>query len=346
VRVRLVLALFVVAAGCGPATGRVPGRGNIAADLASSPAADLAFPVGDGGSQQGCPPPPVPAGSEVEIAPAFAPYYKAYLLGAVPGVPDPLGGTVVKAGDPSTLLVAGGSESDTGAIYAIGVQRDACNHIIGFVGSATKVADTPYVDANLVYGPQQLLVYTGWPQFNLAQLPAGASMPARNTDLRTLGMSSTGDQGPGGHGFVPSSLPAATGQLRLVTWPAGHWYHVTTSLDAGLFDVTALSTMVTLPNNPGGFAYVPAGSPGFAKQSIILAEWSQTDRTQDRVAVYDADDNGDPVATTRREFMTKFPRPWGAYFEPVTGDYLFLTWGDGNDRVYLVQGFVPPPPIF
>jgi len=345
VRARLVPVLVVVFAGCGPTTGRAPNR-NGAADMASPPAGDLAVSVGDGGSQQGCPPPPMPAGSEVQIAPAFAPYYTAYLLGAVPGVPDPLGGTVVKAGDPSTLLVAGGSESDTGGIYAIGVQRDACNHIIGFVGTATKVADTPYVDANLVYGPQQLLVYTGWPQFNLAQLPAGAMTPARNTDLRTLGMSSMDDQGPGGHGFVPASVPAATGQLRLVTWPAGHWYHVTATLNGGLFDVTALATPVTLPNNPGGFAYVPAGSPGFGKQSIILAEWNQTDRTQDRVAVYDADDNGDPVPSTRQEFMTKFPRPWGAYFEPLTGDYLFLTWGDGNDRVYIVQGFVPPPPIF
>ena len=344
-RARLVPVLVVVFAGCGPTTGRAPNR-NGAADMASPPAPDFAVSVGDGGSQQGCPPPPMPAGSEVQIAPAFAPYYTAYLLGAVPGVPDPLGGTVVKAGDPSTLLVAGGSESDTGGIYAIGVQRDACNHIIGFVGTATKVADTPYVDANLVYGPQQLLVYTGWPQFNLAQLPAGAMTPARNTDLRTLGMSSMDDQGPGGHGFVPASVPAATGQLRLVTWPAGHWYHVTATLNGGLFDVTALATPVTLPNNPGGFAYVPAGSPGFGKQSIILAEWNQTDRTQDRVAVYDADDNGDPVPSTRQEFMTKFPRPWGAYFEPVTGDYLFLTWGDGNDRVYIVQGFVPPPPIF
>jgi hypothetical protein len=170
-------------------------------------------------------------------------------------------------------------------------------------------------------------------------------MPASNTDLRTLGMSSTDDMGPGGLGFVPPSLATASGQLRLVTWPAGHWYDVTATLSGGLYDLTALSTTVTLPNNPGGFAYVPAGSPGFTQQSIIVAEWSQSDRTQDRVAVYDADDNGDPVATSRQEFMSKFPRPWGAYFEPLTGDYLFLTWGDGDDRVYIVQGFVPPPPI-
>jgi hypothetical protein len=49
---------------------------------------------------------------------------------------------------------------------------------------------------------------------------------------------------------------------------------------------------------------------------------------------------------TRREFFSKFPRPWGAYFEPVTGDYMFLSWGTNADRVYIVQGFVPPPPIF
>jgi len=49
--------------------------------------------------------------------------------------------------------------------------------------------------------------------------------------------------------------------------------------------------------------------------------------------------------STRREFMSSFPRPWGAYFEPVTGDYLFLSWGLGTDRVYVVQGFVPPPPV-
>jgi hypothetical protein len=149
VRARLVLALAVVS-GCGPTTGRAPNRGGGNPDLASSSAADFGVAVGDGSASQGCPPPPMPAGSEVELAPAFAPYYSAYVLGAVPGVPDPLGGTVVKAGDPSTLLVAGGSESDTGAIYAIGVQRGACSHIIGFVGSATKIADTPYVDANLV----------------------------------------------------------------------------------------------------------------------------------------------------------------------------------------------------
>jgi hypothetical protein len=96
--------------------------------------------------------------------------------------------------------------------------------------------------------------------------------------------------------------------------------------------VTGVTPTVTLPNNPGGFAYVPAGSPGFAAQSIIVAEWRQSGQADDRVAVYEADAQGDPIIATRREFMSAFPRPWGAYFEPVTGDYLFLSWGLGTDR--------------
>lgn len=78
---------------------------------------------------------------------------------------------------------------------------------------------------------------------------------------------------------------------------------------------------------------VPAGSPGFANQSLIVAEWRAADPTLDRVAVYDVDPMGDPMVATRREFFHKFLRPWGAYFEPITGDYLFLSWGRCRPRL-------------
>ncbi len=290
-----------------------------------------------------CASPPTPAGPEVELAAEFAGLYSVYVLGPVPGVPSPLGGIVLKAGDPDTLLVAGASERPDGAIYEIRVSRDACGHIVGFAGTATRAISAPYVDANLVYGPDDLLVYTEWPQFQLGQLSRGAITPTRETDLRTLGIAPAPDQGPGGIGFVPSGL-ASAGTLRLVTWPEGHWYQVGATLSGGLYTIDSLTETARLANNPGGFAYVPAGSPGFAAQSLIVAEWRQSDRTLDRVAVYETDAAGDPVTATRREFFSRFPRPWGAYFEPVTGDYLFLTWGDGDDRVYVVQGFAPPPP--
>lgn len=158
-------------------------------------------------------------------------------------------------------------------------------------------------------------------------------------------MSSSDDQGPGGLGLVPPSLPSAR-QLRLVTWPAGRWFHVDSSIEEGLASIEGLAQTVTLPNEPGGFAYVPAGSPGFERQSVIVAEWRRPDPSADRVAVYEVDEAGDPRVDTRREFFAKFPRPWGAYFEPVTGDYLFLSWGTGEDHVFIVQGFEPPEEIF
>ncbi len=97
----------------------------------------------------------------------------------------------------------------------------------------------------------------------------------------------------------------------------------------------------TLQGGPGGFAYVPPGSPVFANHSVIMAEWSDN-----KVATYAIDNLGDPIPATRVEFFTAFPRPWGAYFDRISGDYLFLTWGAGPpDEVYVVRGFaVPPPP--
>jgi hypothetical protein len=205
-------------------------------------------------------------------------------------------------------------------------------------------ATAPYVDANLVYASPDLMLYTEWPQFMLSQLVTGSTFPDQRTDLRTFGMPDTDDQGPGGVGFVPPGL-AAAGELRLVTWPIGRWYHVALSPGAPVMTVTGITQTTTVPTEPGGFAYVPAGSPGFTAQSLILAEWRRVDPTQDRVAVFEVDAQGDPIVATRREFFSRFPRPWGAYFEPVTGDYLFLSWGTGQDRIYVVQGFVPPPPI-
>jgi hypothetical protein len=285
------------------------------------------------------------AGAEATLAAEFAQHYAAYELGPVPGVPDQLGGCVIEHDDPNTLLIAGASESAQGQIFAIEVERGPCNHIIGFVGTAEPVASTPYVDANLVYGPSDLMFYTQWPQYVLSQLPAGDVQAAVNTDLAVLGVETQGDQGPGGVGFVPPALSAA-GELRIVSWPGGRWYHVEMTPNGALFDVTGVTEARVLPNNPGGFAYVPAGSAGFPVQSLIVAEWVAGNSAQDRVATYEVDDQGDPILGTRKEFFTSFPRPWGAYFEPLTGDYLFLTW-DTNappDRVFIVQGFEPPPP--
>ena len=282
-----------------------------------------------------CYPPENPAGPDVVLAPPFDNSYAAYDLGQIPGVPasSVLGGCVISYYDENVLLIAVDSESPSGAIYAVPVVRNACDHIIAFEGTSEKVADTPHIDANLAYGPNNVLFYSQWPVNMISQLLPGASSPSSTTDLAALGV---GGGGPGGLGFVPPSLPAA-GELRILTWSAGYWYQLSYTPSGDVFTISSPLHTATVANGPGGFAYVPEGSPGFSVQSIIMAEWSNN-----TVAVYEANSQGDPIEDTRRPFFSAFPRPWGAYFEPETGDYIFLSWGTGTDRVYIVQGFSRP----
>ncbi len=287
-----------------------------------------------------CEEPTVPAGAEAVMTQAFSSFYSTYRLGPVPGVTtDLLGGMVTSSWDDNVLLVAVDSERTSGKIYEVGIRRGPCGHILELL-DATPLADTPYVDANLVYGPSDLLLYTEWPVKKVGQLLPGGTAPAREEDVSALA-SGCNDQGPGGMGFVPPNLPAG-GELRFVTWSGGCWYHMDWQRDGQLL---SLSNPVQIqasqiPGGPGGFAYVPAGSPGFPNQSIIFSLWSTN-----KVVVYEVDTQGDPDTSTQREFFSSFPRPWGAYFDRVSGDFLFLTWGGQYaGQIYLVQGFAPPPP--
>ncbi len=278
-----------------------------------------------------------PAGPEVQIAPAFAGSYTTYELGPVPGIPADarLGGCVIAYDDPNSLLIAGYSEAANGQLYRIGVERGNCDHIVAFTGDAVSVASTPYIDANLIYVKSGLLFYSEWPVNQLSQLLPGAAAPARTTALAVLGVANS----IGGIGFVPPGY-VDEGGMRLLSWAGGEWAHLDRQPDGELFTVSGAVTTATLPNGPGGFAYVPKGSPAFDVDHLIVSEWSTN-----TVGTYEVDAQGDPVVATRKDFFTAFPRPWGAYFEPQTGDFMFLTWGAGVDRVYIVQGFEPPPPL-
>src|SRR5688572_18524688 len=143
-----------------------------------------------------CSPPGMPTGSDVQLAPEFAQDYAVYELGMPAGIPNPLGGMVVDRDDPNTLLIAGSSERSDGAIYSIKVKRDACGHITGFDGAATRKAATANIDANIIYGADNLLLFTEWPLFHFSQLTTTASATTRRTDLRPLGVMDSGDSGP------------------------------------------------------------------------------------------------------------------------------------------------------
>jgi hypothetical protein len=65
-----------------------------------------------------------------------------------------------------------------------------------------------------------------------------------------------------------------------------------------------------------------------------------------QIGVYEVDSNGNPVKATRQAFITGLSGAEGAAIDPVTGDFLFSTFGvEAGDVLLRVEGFVPPPPV-
>jgi hypothetical protein len=71
---------------------------------------------------------------------------------------------------------------------------------------------------------------------------------------------------------------------------------------------------------------------------MIVSEYSAGE-----VSTYEVDANGDPLVGTRRTFISGLSGAEGAVIDPVTGDFLFSTFGGGN-RVIVVTGFAVPEP--
>lgn len=274
-------------------------------------------------------PGPAPA---ITIDPFYAGTYTFTDLGSVPGLPPFYGGLTLKDGDPNTLLIGGNANAAPGALYSIGVVRDAGNHIIGFSGSASFFADAAFNDGGVVYGPGGVLFLARWPVNELGQTKPGSAITDRIIDLDPLGVVPS----PGGLAFVPVGFPGA-GQLKLVSWAGGQWYTLAISPDgAGTFNVDSATLEVTIGGGPEGIFYVPPGSPLFDDfDSVLVAEWSAGN-----IAAYTLDANGDPEVASRRDFITDLTGAEGAAVDPLTGDFLFSTFG-GGDRVIVVRGFAP-----
>lgn len=270
------------------------------------------------------------------ITPPFDTVYTAYDLGSVPGVPSQkYGGVTLQLNNFNKLLIGGHANDSDGAIYEIEVVRDENKHITGFNGQATKIIDAPYNDGGIVFGPNDVLFAARYPVNELAQYLPGSTKPDRITNTANLGVA----QSLAALAFVPNDFSGA-GKLKFVTWSGGQFYDVDFSPDgSGLFNINSVKQEVTLQGGPEGIAYVPQGSPLFPNPSILVSEWSSG-----KVGVYEVDSNGNPIISTRREFLS-LARAEGAYIDPLTGDFLFSTWGasGGSDHVIVVRGFTQPP---
>ena len=275
------------------------------------------------------------------IAPTFDPDYDFVVLGAVPSLPTNAGGLTFAPSDPNTILIGGAANGFTADVFSIAVTRGAGGHITAFSGTATFYADATGasggIDGGLSFGPGGVLFFTSYSDNRLGQIKPGSTTVDKLVDLNAaaIGVASS----VGALAFVPAGFPGA-GRLKLAQYSgSGNWYDVTLAPDAnGTYDVTGASFKVAIGGGPEGIIYIAAGNAQFAVPSILVSEYGGGN-----IAAYEIDANGDPVVATRRVFMSGLGGAEGAVVDPVTGDFLFSTFGNGN-RVIVVKGFIPPAP--
>jgi len=268
------------------------------------------------------------------IAPAFSGSYTLHDLGPISGLPPAYGGLTFAAGDPNTLIIGGEANTSDGLFYSVPVIRGVDNHITGF-GAATPLGFGAFNDGGVTYGPGGVLFYSRWPENELGQVKPGSATDDKIIDLGALGVA----ESHASLGFVPAGFDGA-GSLKLSSWAGGEFYDATLVADgSGTYDVTSIVQTATLPGGPEGFIWVPIGSPLFGTQSMLVSEFSAG-----FVAAYEIDGDGNPIVATRQDFVVDLTGAEGAVIDPLTGDFLFSTFGTAEDRVIRVEGFVPPPP--
>ena len=187
-----------------------------------------------------------------------------------------------------------------------------------------------------MFGPGNVLFYTRFPNNEIGQIKPGSTINDKIVDLTPLGVGSS----VGALNFVPSGFPGA-GQMKIVSYDTDEWYTATFAPDGtGTYNITAATLNTTIQGGPEGFIYVPMGSPVFPVGSMIVSEYAN-----DVVTTYQFDASGNPLPLTRAIFVNGLTGAEGAVIDPVTGDFLFSTFGSVN-HVIAVRGFaIPATPL-
>lgn len=273
----------------------------------------------------------------------FAANYSLTDLGSVSGLPSNYGGLTFL--NNSTLLIGGAANGASGSLYTVALERNADNHIVGFgaagaVRYGTSIGE--YNDGGVTFGPGGVLFTSRWPINELGQTKPGSVDEDKIIDLGALGVASS----HAAIGFVPASF-AGAGSVKLVSYGGGQWYSGDLQADGnGTYDIVNLTQVdldlntpgiQNVPGAPEGFAYIGGANAGFGTNSMLISEYGAG-----TVGAYEVDAAGDPLVATRRTFLSGLSGAEGAVIDPVTGDFLFSTFGGGS-RVVVVSGFTAPP---
>ncbi len=277
------------------------------------------------------------------IAPAFQSHYAITAdLGQYPLYP--FGGNYsalcFSPTDPNELLVAAQVTTLARGIVRTSVARNAAGHITGFSGVTGNFAyAAPNIDSGLAYGPNGVLFATTYPDNLLYQYKPSSFERDKIIDLGALGVyPSTGSVT-----FVPPGYPGAGGIRFIQNWPYGRMYTADLTPDGnGTYNVSNVTAVMEFGggNSPAQMLWVPPSSPGFdnANQHVLLANYGSQ-----RIAAYQLDANGHPNFGTQLAFMTGLVGSIGAVVDPLTGDFLFSTYGasGAGDHIYVVSRTAP-----
>ena len=287
-----------------------------------------------------------PSANAITVAPAFASDYTATDLGSISGLPTPYGGLTLLAGNTDTLLIGGAANTAAGNLYTIGVTRDLIDlSITGFSGTPTPYgAVGEYNDGGVTYGPGGVLFTSQWPVNQLGQTKPGSVDEDRVDDLAALGIA----QSHSAINFVPAGF-AGAGKAKIVSWSGGQWYDLDLVPDgSGTFNPLSATqvdldlgtaAIDNLPGGPEGFVYIADENAGFSVDSMLVSDFSLN-----RVSAYELDGDGNPLISTRLDFLTDLNGAEGAFIDPLTGDFLFSTFR-GSNQLVRVDGFIAPPAV-
>jgi len=267
----------------------------------------------------------------------FSPVYEN-ATHPTPYVPLSFGGVLVDRGNPNSILLGGNVAGAGGAFYSVPVGRDYTGNIAGLVSPGTQAIAAPRLGSGLAYGPPQqpgALLYSiesGSGGIDAGYVKAGAAGASQTFSL--VPESSSTLQ------FVPSFIgPDAGGQLKLLT-RSGRFYEIPYTADANSFTPGTPSLVATLPvSNVAGLAYVHRGSAGFTTDALLVAEVGG-----DRIVAYNIDGNGNPLAASRRVFLTGLRGISGMTVDPLTSDLIVSTRMNSTSGIYRIDGFSAGPP--
>ena len=258
-------------------------------------------------------------------------------LGSIDQLPSRYGGLTIRPDQPNTLYIGGYANEGQGNIYTVGLVRDAVtHHVTGFDGAASLFVAAPNNDGGIFFAPNGTLLFTRYSMNHLGQvLPDNSYV---TTPLTDFGIASS----VGSIILVPAGYPGA-GNLIVASYNGAILYNVPYTIDgSGLYILSnkaAEVSVVGVANGPEGIAYIPAGSLAFPNLSMAVSSYGDGN-----VMVFEVGADGLPIVSTARQMVTGLTGAEGALIDPVTGDFLFSTFG-GGDKVIRISGFEAPSAI-